>query len=558
MSLLVPATLIPVNNQTFPVIYGITVSNLTALAALPGYKPGSVVRVSSVGRCYISVPTGKNIIDNIITIAGSSCDWQSVPGTTDGYWLTQPYWYVDPTNGNDENDGYTSLTALKTPNEIQRRWGCEKPYLTQTTTIYLLAGTHALVELRAHMAANCDLFVLGSPTTITTDTVAAYSAANFVTGVGPKITGTTIGDWTPYVTSHYRIRFGNSVAVAWPLLANPESGGNNVARISVPESLALAPVTPVVGQTITIEQLPHVIMMRVDVSYDNQAGWNYTHLYHLDIDVLNVSGEYSINGLVLCQWSSIHNWTFYSCSNITNQPGFYLYGCLVYFTGLGQVNTGGIMWYCGMKGPAGSSNNATLYSSGNLALVTYQCIYQDVGVSWYSGSESQCGNVIFYGANQYVSEDAKCMINGSVYNSNPWDINLCGKVILYTGSKLYGAGFHPHINLENDGITDGTAIPWANNIPRAWAHGEYEVTLVGGTKAITIPSLPGSAIVQVSRKTAAGVIGELGFTQTTKGITITSSSNQDTSTITVTWTSSKRGDGGVFTRSNSDDSATWW
>lgn len=74
-----------------------------------------------------------------LTVVSSSVDFSTVDATHGAFLsslginlgsssasqtaLSQADWYIDPTNGNDQNSGATSATALKTFKELSRRWG---------------------------------------------------------------------------------------------------------------------------------------------------------------------------------------------------------------------------------------------------------------------------------------------------------------------------------------------------------------------------------------------------------------------------------------------------
>ena len=49
--------------------------------------------------------------------------------------------------GNDENDGYTSITALKTTDELQRRWGTDPIIQTSIIINFLTATSNNVINL---------------------------------------------------------------------------------------------------------------------------------------------------------------------------------------------------------------------------------------------------------------------------------------------------------------------------------------------------------------------------------------------------------------------------
>lgn len=77
-------------------------------------SPWTLVKNARAG----TVADGATIV--AATGAGANAFWVRQI-STERYWAYQTQWYVDPSAGNDENNGATTLTALKTIAELTRR-----------------------------------------------------------------------------------------------------------------------------------------------------------------------------------------------------------------------------------------------------------------------------------------------------------------------------------------------------------------------------------------------------------------------------------------------------
>ena len=91
-------------------------------------------------------------------------------------WFSQPDWYIDPINGNDENLGNSPATALRTAAELSRRWPGQ-PLLTGRLSNLVVANLVVVsvnilnnlpitdpVDINVRMPANSLLALLGQAT----------------------------------------------------------------------------------------------------------------------------------------------------------------------------------------------------------------------------------------------------------------------------------------------------------------------------------------------------------------------------------------------------------
>lgn len=101
----------------------IIVENIAALAALntSNLPNGTRALVLSVDQEFELNVLGTDPVDGITTVAASNGGtWNRIYSHVPR-WSNQRNWFVDPLNGNDENDGTTALTALRTLMEWDRR-----------------------------------------------------------------------------------------------------------------------------------------------------------------------------------------------------------------------------------------------------------------------------------------------------------------------------------------------------------------------------------------------------------------------------------------------------
>jgi len=80
----------------------------------------------------------------VLTWNTTNSDWE--PARTFAFEVqpnpswSQPTWFIDPSGGNDANDGYTVSTPVKTWAQIISRFGTYSPLLTQNTTFTFLSN----------------------------------------------------------------------------------------------------------------------------------------------------------------------------------------------------------------------------------------------------------------------------------------------------------------------------------------------------------------------------------------------------------------------------------
>ena len=236
----------------------------TNLSDLSGYlyaQPGYIAWVDTLSCKFVAVPSNTSISDGYVVLDGQGVQWQRIIGSSASKWLSQDRWYIDGTLGNDENDGYTSVTALKTCNEIQRRWGGADAILSNNITINVLTSNISINLIARRFSSIAQLKIIGTVTRLVTLTVSSYTDKSPSTNEGNILDGGSGWDWTPYIGK--RLYFVTGAAYSWIEKVNPAGGGVRTARIAscykdpVIWSDFIVPTRyiPINGETIYVEDL---------------------------------------------------------------------------------------------------------------------------------------------------------------------------------------------------------------------------------------------------------------------------------------------------------------
>lgn len=103
-------------------------------------EEGQLAFVRSLRTYWVFSPARRVTADNI-TAVNTTAPGQFLRDEEyhDESWLTQATWFVNPTTGNDENDGVAALTPIRTWGELVRRLGAVF-YVRQLTHITLLGA----------------------------------------------------------------------------------------------------------------------------------------------------------------------------------------------------------------------------------------------------------------------------------------------------------------------------------------------------------------------------------------------------------------------------------
>ncbi|MGH8748814.1 MAG: hypothetical protein ACREU5_06880 [Burkholderiales bacterium] len=112
-------------------------ANAAALASLPltGLGVGTLAYVGTYGAYFALRPVAPLIADVILASSNVGFVWERAFTAIAAQAAAQTTWLIDSVDGNNENDGLTPSTALKTKSELARRWGSWSPTIDATVTI---------------------------------------------------------------------------------------------------------------------------------------------------------------------------------------------------------------------------------------------------------------------------------------------------------------------------------------------------------------------------------------------------------------------------------------
>lgn len=268
------------------------VADLAALAAEPVgvRRDGFLIYVRSL-RSYFSLERASSLApDGITAIAGrgvAGSAWVRLP-IAHPAWAQIADWYINATTGDDENDGQSDGTALRTFAELSRRWGDNTIDLPAPN----VGGTHKVCTVNIRTSLTNDpishAFRLGPinyvcfrgavDATLQSGTFTAVVAKNPAANQPVQLTDSALATsnaWAATLGHRIRVTSGsNTNATAWVA----KDLGAKQARIS---DLALSPQlrpdyandwpaisgmptsssrTPNVGDSYVVERMVHVVL----------------------------------------------------------------------------------------------------------------------------------------------------------------------------------------------------------------------------------------------------------------------------------------------------------
>mgnify|MGYP003450593319 FL=1 len=209
-------------------------------------------------------------------------------------WLAQATWYIDAVAGDDENDGLTSVTALKTHAELSRRWG--DGALNQNTTVFLLTDipqTDAL-NINVSLAFETVLTYQGTAVTSRSGTFSAVTARDRATNQ-PWVVTDAGASWT--AENHKRLRVTSRAGIGGMAWANKDRGSHQARTtegvIVDTEFFSVANATPSPGDTYVVETLSKVFLGEVNVRGDLNLGAGVpAYIRFMDLNFAQLSGGF--------------------------------------------------------------------------------------------------------------------------------------------------------------------------------------------------------------------------------------------------------------------------
>ncbi len=259
---------------------------------------GERVWVRSVG-CEFVYRRGSGLVANgsfIIASAFGDGVWVRSTDTSDVSWLAQLTWYIDPTNGDDENSGIDASHPIKTDFERQMRMRPGPEWFAGEYHLYYLNDVPATdpVRITGQRNRSSTIFLHGSATAghgvapaLYTNTVDAHTDYDRATNVPVDITSNALPvSWTAsgLLNKRFRQTTGPNVgAMGWIV----KDLGAKAARTSqwsiqdtftggIDPNIALAvPPTPTNTETIVVEDLTAIDQLLIGVQATDDESVNH-------------------------------------------------------------------------------------------------------------------------------------------------------------------------------------------------------------------------------------------------------------------------------------------
>lgn len=246
-------------------------------------RDGEEIFVESYGRKFVwdsTFPSGTSIVDGeSFRPASWSANGAFVADLRgeEKFWR-QSAWFVN-TSGDDENDGLTSATPLKTDAEIQRRWGL-RPRIAVPVTITYAQSPAGFTNYALVIASGGSVTFVGTPTVSKAGTIisavqtqvriAGAEAAWAITGTG--LGASDVGKLAVITASGTPANVG-----AYAAILKDETGGK--VRVSPFGTYAatgtFTQATPQIGDVIEVRDLSATTLnvgeIELHVEYNSAA-----------------------------------------------------------------------------------------------------------------------------------------------------------------------------------------------------------------------------------------------------------------------------------------------
>lgn len=164
-------------------------------------------------------------------------------------WAQQNTWYIDPIFGGDENDGYTSITALKTHEEFRHRVG--KNVIKQATIVHVLNDlppTDPFIidseSIYLRDSGFVPLTYVGTKTQVASGTFSSFTPRVTSTNTPNQGTSSLISNWDGYVGGGYLVVMTSGSALGAVAYVAKNLGGGAARFSSFYDQNAIVEKTP--------------------------------------------------------------------------------------------------------------------------------------------------------------------------------------------------------------------------------------------------------------------------------------------------------------------------
>jgi hypothetical protein len=435
------------------------------------FLDGEVAYVSSVRRYFQIVRDDPTLAANgsavIATFSGNGY-WVALDFQSDA-WSYQPTWYIDGTNGNDENDGATSVTALRSWAEFRRR----VRLLAVSMTVYILSDLAEVVTgtFSTTLPSNI-LTIEGVPTVLATST----NVTTFVNPTGNNRGTVTAGgiDFSLYVGQIARA-VGTSNLL--PITSNSGAVGRGGFWAA-----GFVNTKPVDGSVVEVLSLPSVTTVLI-----------YTSGVAVRVKYLRLTSTSSANGYptidtgtLVYGSSTTPHWTgcHFADNVVGSLPVTLFSGCL--FTKastLSFITTGAMNFF-------GGGSTSAISNAGYLSTL------------YFSGFGVEAGTAACaFSAGGQVSDSATAPLG--VFTTNVTALSLSGAgTVFASGGATYGAS--SGAGGAGVTITNGARLSIASGTPSITG-ATNDFTVDGATSLVAPPTAGGVWAAAVDLSGAAGV-----------------------------------------------------
>jgi len=363
-------------------------------------------------------------------------------------WRQQAAWFVD-TAGNDENDGTTSLTPVKTDVEISRRWGSGTVQLSVPVTVTYAQAPAGDTAFDWEPLTGGSLTLLGTPTISQAAVVlTAVTAQNRGTQTAWAITGATLGAADVNKIAIITAGTAGNIGAYARVLKDNGGGSVNVSpfgKFAVGSS-PFTQVTPVVGDTVQIvtPMTLNCAMLRTTSNTTTAAAASPTRNC-LVVDSITLTGTASFQGMVISNGAPV----FFARSIPTNVAiagspssvsnvhfcGGGAHGVTIQTAGVAQFRQTGITSFLGLLTGARAVLFTDTYFQNADCTVDPAASILSTGAAWFDRASSDRALQLFHNAFYRQS--------GAVPD---WGSANAGHGILVSAGAMYSYTTKPTVN----------------------------------------------------------------------------------------------------------------
>jgi hypothetical protein len=353
-------------------------ANVAALAAFPSASQpfGQLAFVQTVQAYWTYTPGATETPDGITIInALGGGQWIRLiePSL---FWQEQVRWDVDPVTGNDENNGISPATPLKTAAEYTRRTGTgDNRVVFGQVDVFIhnsLPATDQLLFAAHFQSQSSVLNFHGVPAVAHSGTLSGFDQYNQVAGTATQIHDAAALDFTPFVGQQVLITSGAAAGSRGNILKAVSAGIARLDWLTQPTAGNIVNPTfiaPSPGDTYEILTLPVAPNFAQDTTgFSSDNALNVAQAF---VELLDFGDAVPPDGIA----SSTLPISIYYCRfpGVTEAEGSSYFGCLFTGGGFSPLITSALT-VCGVL------NSFILSGSGN-GVLCYGVVLQNSNIA---------------------------------------------------------------------------------------------------------------------------------------------------------------------------------